>query len=68
MLNKISILFPNLGRDYIITYKTTKDPNPSIELFSYGERVYDHFINFAQKKGTLPLTLVFNLLFFLLTL
>lgn len=38
------------GRDYIITYKTTKDPNPSIELFSYGERVYDHFINFAQNK------------------
>ncbi|GBC02866.1 hypothetical protein RclHR1_04870009 [Rhizophagus clarus] len=38
------------GRDYIVTYKTVTNLNPSIELFSYGERVFDHFINFAQKK------------------
>ncbi|CAG8547414.1 14908_t:CDS:2, partial [Dentiscutata heterogama] len=34
-------------REYKLTYKLPTDSN--VELFSYGERAYDHVINFAPK-------------------
>nr|CAG8547931.1 1116_t:CDS:10 [Entrophospora candida] len=37
-------------RQYVLSYKITTDP--SIQLFKFGERNYDHIINFSPKTKT----------------